>query len=149
MRRIERMILFLVTILLASPTSAEQLNISDTRMAELGIATQKIEPVTSIWNRSFPAQIVIPNKQVQVVNSLLPGLVSVLHVAEGDVVNTGQLLAEVASPDYLALQQDYIASAARFEMAQKNHERKGLLLEEGIISEKSFLASSAELNVAV
>ncbi len=136
---------FLVAVFCMSPrVCAEQLTISEERMSELGVEIQNIIAVSSIWSRSFPAEIVIPNAQVRVVNPMLSGLVSALFVAEGDAVKKGQILAEVASPGYLELQQEFIAAHSSYELIKRNHLRNEELLEEGIISEKSYLASEAD-----
>jgi cobalt-zinc-cadmium efflux system membrane fusion protein len=141
-------ILLFAASFLPSQGSTEQLIISDERMSELGVETQQLMPVSEIWSTSFPAEIVIPNAQVRVVNPILSGLVSALYVAEGDEVTKGQIIAEVSSPGFLQLQQDFIAAFGSYKLAQRNHQRNEELYNEGIISEKSYLGSGTILQEA-
>jgi multidrug efflux pump subunit AcrA (membrane-fusion protein) len=95
-----------------------------------------------------PGKIVIPNAQVRVLNPMLPGLVNVLYVAEGDQITAGQKLAEISSPAFLEAQQDYLEALSNQTMMTRNHQKNEELMEEGIISEKSYLNGQAALQEA-
>tara|TARA_R110002096_G_scaffold257381_1_gene450861 strand:- start:204364 stop:205464 length:1101 start_codon:yes stop_codon:yes gene_type:complete len=121
----------------------EQINISPSQIANLAIETRGVEKVSSVWSNSFPAQVVIPNAQIRVLNPMLPGLVNVLYVAEGDHIEKGQILAEISSSEFLDAQQDYLAALSAHAQMDRNHQRNIELLKEGIISEKSYLSGEA------
>ena len=87
---------------------------------------------------AWPAEVVIPNNRIEIITSLYPGLVKALHVAEGDQVAAGDKLADIASPAFLEAQQDYLDAVAALDMERKNFARDKMLLEEGIISEKTL-----------
>lgn len=136
----------LVSQLISISAYAADINITDSQMDSLGVKLSSAEPVQVVWSRSYPATITVPNDQIRVLSPMMPGLVNVMYVAEGDKVEKGQKLAEISSAEFLDLQKEYINSQARFEMAKRSFERNQELLNEGIISEKNFLGSRAEYN---
>jgi len=126
----------------------EQLNIDQSQIESLKIQTQNPEKVNSVLSRSFPGQIVIPNAQIRVLSPMLSGLVNILYVAEGDQIKKGQKLAEISSPGFLEAQQNYLQSISKLAIAKRNHERNEELLEEGIISEKTYLDGQSDFQEA-
>ena len=126
----------------------EQINISSSQISNLAIETNGVEKVSAVWSNNLPAQVVIPNAQIRVLNPMLPGLVNVLYVAEGDQIKKGQILAEISSPEFLDAQQDYLAALSTYAQMDRNHQRNRELLEEGIISEKSYLSGEAAARAA-
>ncbi|WP_321390393.1 efflux RND transporter periplasmic adaptor subunit [Emcibacter sp.] len=135
--------------LVYTPAQAqESITLEMTRLKSLGIETSTPEAVKTVWSMAYPAEVVIPNNQIQIVTSLYPGLVKILYVGEGDRVTAGQSLAEIASPAFLEAQQDYLDVLATLEMEQKNFARDSMLLEEGVISEKRFQAARVALSQA-
>ena len=126
----------------------EQLNLDQSQIINLKIETQNPVKVVSVHSRNFPGKIVIPNAQIRVLNPMLPGLVNILYVAEGDQINKGQKLAEISSPDFLEAQQNYLQSISGLAIAKRNHERNKELLEEGIISEKTYLVGQSAFQEA-
>ncbi|MCP5382289.1 MAG: efflux RND transporter periplasmic adaptor subunit [Kordiimonadaceae bacterium] len=123
--------------------SDEQIRITATQVDKMGIATQNVEKISSVWSTAFPAQVVIPNAQIRVLNPMLPGLVNILYVAEGDHILKGQKLAEISSPEFLNAQQVYLDALFTKLQMSRNHERNIELFKEGIISEKSYLSGEA------
>lgn len=128
-------------IVLSAPIvqADEQLNINQSQINALKIETQNPLKVSSLHSRSFPGKIVIPNAQIRVLNPMLPGMVNILYVAEGDQIKKGQKLAEISSSAFLEAQQKYLQAISGLAIAKRNHERNEELLEEGIISEKTYL----------
>lgn len=137
-------------MLFSSPLAQadEQLKIDQLQISNLRIETENPVKVSSVFSRSFPGQIVIPNAQVRVLNPMLAGLVNILYVAEGDQIKKGQKLAEISSSDFLKAQQNYLQSLSALEIDKRNHERNEELLQEGIISEKSYLIGQANFQEA-
>ncbi|PHZ86506.1 efflux RND transporter periplasmic adaptor subunit [Paremcibacter congregatus] len=121
--------------------ASDQLELDPNQMKRMGISTAKPAVVTSVWSRSLPARITIPNDQMRVLTPMMPGLVNVLHVAEGDPITKGQLLAEISSPAFLEAQQKYLDALSQQVLMKKNHDRNAELVNEGIISEKQFQTS--------
>ena len=126
----------------------EQLNLDQSQIIYSKIETQNPVKVSFVRSRSFPGKIVIPNAQIRVLNPMLPGLVNILYVAEGDQIKKGQKLAEISSPGFLEAQQNYLQSISAQAIAKRNHERNEALLEEGIISEKTYLVGQSAFQEA-
>ncbi|WP_168190385.1 efflux RND transporter periplasmic adaptor subunit [Luteithermobacter gelatinilyticus] len=132
-----------------SPVHAQEIiALDETKFDTLGIRTIRPEPAENVWSMAYPSQVTIPNDQIRIITSLYPGLIKTLYVAEGDKVKRGQKLAEIASPAFLDAQQNYLDAVAALEMERKNFARDSLLLEEGIISEKRYLAARTALTQA-
>ncbi|MEZ5758196.1 MAG: efflux RND transporter periplasmic adaptor subunit [Emcibacteraceae bacterium] len=123
--------------------SDEQIKITASQIDKMGIETRDIEKISSVWSTGFPAQVVIPNSQIMVLNPMLPGLVNILYVAEGDQISKGQKLAEISSPEFLNAQQVYLDALFTKLQMTRNHQRNIELFKEGIISEKSYLSGEA------
>ncbi len=66
------------------------------------------------------ATIVAPWTKYAVVTSRLPGRVVALHVRPGDVVEAGQLLAEVDSLDLHTLRLDYQQAQNDIDLSEKS-----------------------------
>lgn len=142
--------LWVCIVVLSAPKvlADEQLNIDQSQINNLKIETQKPLKVSSVHSPSFPGKIVIPNAQIRVLNPMLPGLVNILYVAEGDQIRKGQKLAEISSSVFLEEQQKYLQAISELAIAKRNHERNEELLEEGIISEKTYLAGQSAFQEA-
>jgi len=132
----------------SAPARAEgenALTLSRDKYETLGIETVRPETADMVWSMAYPSEVVIPNNQVNIITSLYPGLIKALHVAEGDRVRRGQKLAEIASPAFLEAQRQYLDAAAALDREQNKFARDKLLLDDGIISEKRFQITRAEL----
>lgn len=146
----KKITIWVCLIMLSAPLvlADEQLNIDQSQINNLKIETQNPVKVGSVRSRSFPGKIVIPNAQIRVLSPMLPGLVNILYVAEGDQIKKGQKLAEISSSGFLEAQQNYLQSISGLTIAKRNHERNEELLEEGIISEKTYLIGQSAFQEA-
>ncbi len=124
------------------------LKIDQRQIDTIGIKVAEPQKVSSVWSKNYPAKIIIPNAQMRVLTPALPGLVSVLYLAEGDDVIKGQKLAEISSSAYIEAQQNYLNSLSNHALIARNHTRNTELLNDGIISEKVFAVGRSELQVA-
>ena len=102
----------------------------------LGVRAQHVVRVDQSAGAYHPGRIQISNENRQVVTIPLPGLVTRLLVHAGDMVAKGDLLAEIESPAFLELQQEYIGAKGDFDIAAANLARDEALLEDGVISQR-------------
>ena len=130
-------------------THAEQMHedehnhvaLSHAQQESYGIITAPLQTATAVLGARYPAEVVVPNTQLQVVSALQGGLVEALMVAEGDQVNKGQMLARLQSPGLLELQRDLLQTLIQLNLARSTLNRDKQLLDEGIIPKRRYLES--------
>jgi RND family efflux transporter MFP subunit len=137
---------FLVTAVLLgalAPAAAELVRISPEQRTALGIETAPLTASGDLHSARFPAEVTVPNAQLQVVTAPQAGVVEMLLVAEGEEISQGQPLVRIQSPRLLELQGEYLETRARFRLAESNYRRDRQLSEDGIIAERRLLESRA------
>ncbi len=141
-----KIILLFVTVLIAQVTNAETLiAIDNVQQAALGIQTEAISSTGSGWGSSYPASVVVPNKQLRVVSAPVDGLLESLLVVEGEVVKKDQVVALIKSPTLVEKQRDYLGALTRMALIEAELEREKKLKEEGIIAERRYLETRSRL----
>ena len=123
--------------------AAEVVLFTTTQRAALGI---EVEPVTVIdagMSARLPAQVTVPNAQLQVIAAPLDGLIETLLAGEGEQLTTGQPLASLQSPRLLDLQGEYLETYTRYDLARSAYSRDQQLYKEGIIAERRMLETKA------
>ena len=127
----------------AAPAAEAQLRMTAAQLEALGVQTVVLEQRAAGSIEGLPAQVVVPNNQVQVVSAPLPALVERVLVATQQPVAQGQLLARLRSPELADLQHSFLQAATQASLARANLERDESLHAEGIIAESRLLAARA------
>lgn len=138
----------LVLFSTAALSASDTLVLNATELERLGVEFGAPEPAAMTEVGSGPAAVVIPPTQQAVVGTTVDGVLSRLLVAEGETVTAGQALAEIESPELLALQRAYINAFAANELAQVQLQRDRGLQEEGIIADRRLLETTAAASAA-
>jgi len=140
----------------ASAEVVAEFELSPDSARVLGVRSQKMLRVDQSAGAYHPGRVQISNENRQVVTIPLAGLVTRLVVHAGDMVAQGDLLAEIASPEFLELQQQYIAVKGAYDIAAANLARDQALFEDGVISQRrmretttAYELGSARYNQAV
>lgn len=121
----------------AMPASAaDDFAVSAEQMQSLGVQLQKLEATSEVAGLSYPARVVLPPRQQQVLSAPLAGVIDQLLVAENDAVKSGQPLLRLQSPELGELQLKLMEAGARNALATKTLQRERALLTEGIIPER-------------
>ncbi len=115
--------------------------LSRAQQKSYGIITAPVQTAAAVLGARYPAEVVVPNTQLQVVSALQGGLVEALMVAEGDQVSQGQILARLQSPGLLELQRDLLQTLIQLNLARSTLNRDKQLLDEGIIPKRRYLES--------
>lgn len=123
--------------------AAEPIAFSTTQITRLGIELAALQDVETVFSRRLPARVVIPPSQERVVSAPQAGLIVKLHVAQGDVVKKGQVLAVIESPQLLSLQRDFLEASTRRRLARAELTRDQRLYSEGIIAQRRLLETRA------
>jgi cobalt-zinc-cadmium efflux system membrane fusion protein len=142
--------LLIVIAALLSPclSHAEQLRLSSAEVANLGIKLGKPSHADSVGAVSARAQVVVPPSNEIIAGSSFAGRLVRLHVNVGDTVSTGQVLAEVQSPDYLGLQREYLDALFKHNVTTTALNRDRQLFEEGIVSARRLQESESNSRTA-
>ncbi|MFM8333109.1 MAG: efflux RND transporter periplasmic adaptor subunit [Candidatus Methylumidiphilus sp.] len=101
----------------------------------IGIRTQQPEAISSVPLARAPARISLPPQNEYVVSAAQAGLVSKVEVAIGMKIRQGQRLAQMQSPNLLALERDLLDAITRVNLAKAKLNRDTTLLHEGIIAQ--------------
>lgn len=129
----------------ASPESAE---LSAEQMAALGIAVESARAAKSVWVTGLPAEIVAPMNASARVAAPFAGVVTRVHVDEGQDVEAGQALVRIQSRELLAAVAEAVRAEKEAVLAAQQAKRDAQLLEEGIISESRNEATAARAAIA-
>ncbi len=118
------------------------------QITALSLRFATAEPALTEPIAALPAQIAPPPNARVAVTAQLPGIVTRIHVVEGDVVRTGQTLATVSSRDMVSLGSDLARARARLAVARASADRIGQLNREGIVAAARLDEARATLREA-
>jgi multidrug efflux pump subunit AcrA (membrane-fusion protein) len=111
--------------------------------AAFGIELAAPEPAGTALSRRYPGKVAVPNRQLRVVAAPQAGVIEALLVAEGERVEPGQVLAQLASPELVAVQSDYLEALTRLGLADSELAREQMLHREGITAERRVIEAQA------
>jgi RND family efflux transporter MFP subunit len=133
--------LILTGLLALSPLAlhAQTIAINEQQQQMLGIKTETLQGTDTSWSTSHPASVQVPNDQLRVVSTPVPGVLERLEVAEGASVKAGDVLAVIMSPTLLDQQRNYLDALTNLSFASAEMKRDRELDKEGIISKRRFL----------
>jgi len=123
--------------------AADDIRITARQIQALGIEVAPLAKQTGATGSGMPAQVVIPNGQIQVVSAPLAGLMQSVTVAANDSVTKGQVLAHLVSPMLIEAQRDFLQAATQSQLSRVSLKRDEQLFKEGIIAEGRYLATQS------
>ena len=134
----------LVSWQLALPAvAADEFAVTPAQMQALGVQLQRLEPGGGTEGPTYPARVVLPPGQEQVVSAPLAGVVDQLLVAENDAVRAGQPLLRLASPELGELQLKLMEAASQGSLSARTLQRERTLFAEGIIPQRRVQEAEA------
>jgi len=128
--------------------AAEELIISQEQLANLGIVTGRPNPTKLAKSFSAPARVRVPPEHDFALVPVHGGTIKRLMVAPGEVVKKGQVIAHMASPDFLTAQREFLAAANNFELTGNQYDRDVQLHAEGIVSDRRLAQTKNALDEA-
>lgn len=123
---------------LAFPShAADQFSVTPAQMQALGVQLQRLQASPSVGEGPvFPARVVLPPRQDQVVSAPLAGVVEQLLVSENEPVRQGQPVLRLASPELGELQLKLMEATSQSRLAATTLQRERQLFAEGIIPQR-------------
>jgi len=118
-----------------------ELAVSPQQTQSMGIVTAHPSRDDRSPLQGLSARVVVPNSQMNVVSTPLPGLVETLAVSISQTVKKGQVLARIQSPALAEAQRLFVQATNQANLAQATLKRDESLWQEGIIAESRFLAA--------
>lgn len=88
----------------------------------------------------------VPNLNKAAVTSLYGGIIQSLKIEMGDYVKKGQVVATIANPQFIQLQEEYITSDSRITLAEQELQRQTELNEGNAGAKKNLQIAISELN---
>ena len=88
----------------------------------------------------------VPNNNKANATSLYGGVIKTLNVQIGDYVRKGQVIATIANPQFIQLQEEYLSTASRITFAEQELSRQKELFEGNAGAKKNLQSATAELN---
>lgn len=87
----------------------------------------------------------VPNQNRATVNTLYNGVIQTLRIQPGENVKKGQIIATLANPDFMRLQEEYVAVNDRIELAELEYNRQKELSAGNAGALKNFQTAATEM----
>ena len=154
-RRFFTVVAFAASLTALSAQGADEFAVTAAQVQSLGVKTQKLAAPGPIEGPAYPARVVLPPRQEYVLSAPLPGVVDQLLVAPNDVVQAGQPLLRLVSPELGDLQLRLMEAGTKGKLTQQTLQRELMLAAEGIVparrvqeAEAAAASNAAELRQA-
>ncbi|MEI7970304.1 MAG: efflux RND transporter periplasmic adaptor subunit [Betaproteobacteria bacterium] len=121
----------------------QEIRLDNRQMQSLGIEVAAPEAQATSETAGLAAEVMVPNNQLHVVSTPLPGLVESVLVAVNEPVRRGQVLARMQSSALAEAQRGYLQAATQLQLAQASLDRDSKLAADGLIAESRLLSSRA------
>lgn len=90
-------------------------------------------------------QLRVPNNNKAKVTSLYGGIIRTLNIQVGSSVKKGQVIATIANPEFIRLQEDYLTTNSRITYAEQEYRRQRELFDNDAGARKNLQSADAEL----
>lgn len=137
-------------------TSAEQPNtaeeshsvtaLTDEQIKAAGISYGTIEMKLLTAVLQANGNIKVPNNNKAMITSLYGGVIKSIHVESGKIIAKGQVIATIANPQFIQLQEEYLTINSKITFAEQELQRQTELSEGNAGAKKNLQSITAELN---
>lgn len=90
----------------------------------------------------------VPPQNQASVSTFMGAIVKSISVLEGNFVKKGQVLATLEHPNFIKLQEEYVAAESNLELLEKEYQRQKELFGQNVSSGKVFQKAESEYNIA-
>ncbi len=131
-------------VLFWQTASATSIEVSAEKQASLGFQSAVVEQVSAYPGVTYPGEAIIPPNQTFLVTAPLSGLVTKIIHIHGPIT-TGEVIAELQSPELLNAQKNYLNTLSDLQAAQSELNRAAKLMKTGVVSAKKYQLAEADL----
>ncbi|KAA0128719.1 efflux RND transporter periplasmic adaptor subunit [Chryseobacterium sp. SN22] len=115
------------------------------QMKAVGITLGNIEMKELTATIKANGQLRVPNNNKATVTSLYGGIIRTLNIQVGSSVKKGQVIATIANPEFIRLQEDYLNTNSRIIYAEQEYRRQRELFDNDAGARKNLQSADAEL----
>jgi len=115
------------------------------QMKAVGITLGSIEMKELTATIKANGQLRVPNNNKAKVTSLYGGIIKTLNIQVGSSVKKGQVIATIANPEFIRLQEDYLTANSRITYAEQEYRRQQELFDNDAGARKNLQGADAEL----
>jgi RND family efflux transporter MFP subunit len=87
----------------------------------------------------------VPNQNKALINSIYSGVIRSLLIQPGDIVKKGQVIATIANPDFIRMQEEYLAIGPKLVLAEQELSRQKELNQGNAGALKNLQAAESEV----
>jgi cobalt-zinc-cadmium efflux system membrane fusion protein len=145
-QRAAGLLIALVAWVCGASGAGDLIRIDEHQLEHLGIRVTAPQPTTSVPLARAPARVTVPPENEFVVSAPQAGIISKVNVAIGVGVKTGEVVAQINSPDLLGLQRALLNAKTELDLAQAKLRRDKTLLDEGVISRMRWQETKSDFD---
>ena len=139
----KKLLVIIVLLSLPQVASADDIILSKSQLQGMYIKLVALDSKAAALSSKYTAEVVIPTTQVRIISAPQQGLIDVMHVATGQEVKKGQVIAHLSSPDLVGLQGEYLQVQTKKKLAASALARDSELLKDGIIAQRRYLETQS------
>jgi multidrug efflux pump subunit AcrA (membrane-fusion protein) len=124
---------------------SQTLTLNALQQSAMGLETEIAQSVDLIPSAVYPAQAALPLQTLRILSSPLSGQIVKLNYVHG-LIEKGQVIAEIESPELLQMQEDLLATLSDLKIYQQNLTRAKKLNQSGVSSTKKLQQAFSEVN---
>lgn len=120
-------------------------SLTEKQMKAVGITLGTIEMKELTSTIKANGQLRVPNNNKATVTSLYGGIIKTLNIQVGSSVKKGQVVATIANPEFIRLQEDYLTINSRMIYAEQEYRRQRELFDNDAGARKNLQSAEAEV----
>lgn len=120
-------------------------SLTEEQMKAVGITLGSVEMKELTSTIKANGQLRVPNNNKATVTSLYGGIIRTLNIQVGSSVKKGQVIATIANPEFIRLQEDYLTTNSRITYAEQEYRRQRELFDNDAGARKNLQSADAEL----
>lgn len=120
-------------------------SLTDEQMKAVGITLGTVEMKELTSTIKANGLLRVPNNNKATVTSLYGGIIKTLNVQVGSSVKKGQVIATIANPEFIQLQESYLTTNSQIIFAEQEYRRQKELFDNDAGAKKNLQSADAEL----
>ena len=129
-------------------SAQETIPLNTDDISRLGIVFSSVSEIDSRTGTRFPAMVVNSPETISIITAPYAGVLSKWHVNTGHSVKTNEVLASVNSPQFLDIQNQWIAAQTQMEQADFEKSKDESLYDQGVISQQRLVRTRRDYQQA-
>ncbi len=120
-------------------------SLTEEQMKSVGVVLGSVEMKELTSTIKANGLLSVPNSNKATITSLYGGIIKTINIQVGSIVKKGQVIATIANPEYIQLQEDYLTTNSRITYAEQEFRRQRELFDNDAGAKKNLQNADAEL----